>query len=105
MSRELVREIESLLADAGYGPASGVTTHKHGDLVVVSWQTKPAGRAAASVCPARIDDVICLRVAVEVALTTLFRAAGYAAVASPDGFVLVSRQPVPWPAAHRDRAA
>ncbi|MFE5941534.1 hypothetical protein [Streptomyces sp. NPDC056480] len=104
MSRELIQEIESLLADAGHGPASGVTMHKHGSTVIVSWKSDPASRPPVA-CPQRIDEVTCLRVAVDIALTTLFRAAGHAAVAHPDGFILVSQRPVPHPRAEGDREA
>lgn len=106
MSRELMHDVGTLLVDAGYGPGSGVTAHAHGDTVIVSWKTDlpdpfdpfdPIAAEAGS--PRRIDEVTCMRVAVEAAITAVFRSAGYAAVAHPDGFIMVTRrQSAPPPA-------
>ncbi|MFF5973877.1 hypothetical protein ACFY7C_20340 [Streptomyces sp. NPDC012769] len=98
MSRELVREVESLLVEAGFGPGSGLTTHSHGDAVIVSWHADRLIRPTISVhatdpglhAAAEINGI---RTALGLALTSVLGDAGLTAVMRPDGFVVTREAP------------
>ncbi|MCM1946329.1 hypothetical protein ACFWG5_39060 [Streptomyces hydrogenans] len=102
MDVPLVREVQSVLARAGYGPGSGLTVEVHGDGVRVGWHADALVRptiAAHADDPevaglARMDGI---RAVLDRALLSVFREAGFLAVHAPGGDVLVTRAGRPAP--------
>ncbi|MEU3606790.1 hypothetical protein AB0E83_15285 [Streptomyces sp. NPDC035033] len=98
MSRELVRRVQAVLADAGFGPDSGLTAQSDGVAVIVAWHpdqlirptiaahaTDPDVHAAASITG--------IRTALETALTSVFLDAGLVPLSYPEGFIRVTATP------------
>ncbi|MFI8522397.1 hypothetical protein ACIGEZ_32015 [Streptomyces sp. NPDC085481] len=98
MSHTLVHEVETILAQAGFGPAGGLTMHSHGDAVIVRWHADRLLRPTITAHAADPDldttaAITGIRTALDTALTSVLRAAGLATAAHPDGIILVTRQP------------
>ncbi|WP_282692735.1 hypothetical protein [Streptomyces sp. CC208A] len=98
MSSELVRQVQAVLADAGFGPDSGLTAQSDGAAVIVAWHpdrlirptiaahaTDPEVHAAAAITG--------IRTALETALTSVFLSAGLVPLPQPDGFIRVTATP------------
>ncbi|MFK3732839.1 hypothetical protein ACI2LJ_21505 [Streptomyces sp. NPDC088090] len=105
----LARDVQAVLAAAGYGPGSGLTVEARGDGVRVGWHAdallRPTIAAHADdpevAALARMDGI---RAVLDRALLSVFREEGFLAVATPDGEVLVTRVAPPAPDA-QDRVA
>ncbi|MFE6228977.1 MULTISPECIES: hypothetical protein [unclassified Streptomyces] len=99
MSRELVRRVQIVLADAGYGPDSGITAQSDGVAVIVAWHPDPLIRPTIAAHASDPDvhavaEISGIRNALEQALTSVFLAAGLTPLAQPEGIIRVTASPV-----------
>lgn len=99
MSRELVHQVQIVLADAGFGPDSGITTQSDGVAVIVAWHPDRLIRPTIAAHAADPDvhaaaEIIGIRTALEQALTSVFLAAGLSPLTQPEGIIRVTATPV-----------
>ncbi|MFD8009155.1 hypothetical protein [Streptomyces sp. NPDC058955] len=99
MSRELVHQVQIVLADAGFGPDSGITTQSDGASVIVAWHPDRLIRPTIAAHAADPDvhaaaEITGIRIALEQALTSVFLAAGLSPLTHPEGFIRVTATPV-----------
>lgn len=95
MSGELVERVRTALADAGFGPGSGLTAQSDGSAVIVSWHPD---RLIRPTITAHADDpdvhaaaeISGIRSALDTALTSVFLAAGLVPLSHPEGFISVT---------------
>ncbi|MFJ9811102.1 hypothetical protein ACIRTB_23035 [Streptomyces sp. NPDC101158] len=99
MDRELLDQVQAVLAEAGFGPDSGLTARAHdGDGVVVSWHAdhliRPTITAHAADPDIRTSVLIPgIRAALHIAVTTVITSAGLTTTDHPDGYLLVTPPP------------
>ncbi|MFI8423847.1 hypothetical protein [Streptomyces sp. NPDC085479] len=99
MSRELVHQVQTVLADAGFGPDSGLTTRSEGVAVIVSWHPDRLIRPTIAAHAADPDvhaaaEITGIRTALDTALTSVFLAAGLVPLTRPEGSIRVTTAPV-----------
>lgn len=95
MPRDLLHQVQTLLAEAGFGPDSGLTTTRDGQAIVVSWHVD---RLIRPIITAHADDpdvgtaagIPGLRTALEAALTNVFQAADLLPLPDPGGLLRVT---------------
>ncbi|GGY76912.1 hypothetical protein [Streptomyces omiyaensis] len=96
MTGGLVREVELVLADGGFGPGSGLVVQDREDGVLVTWSAdaliRPTILAHASDPAVRARVTLTgIRSALDHALAALFLDAGLVTTVPADGAVLVTR--------------
>ncbi|MFF2775909.1 hypothetical protein ACFVU3_13450 [Streptomyces sp. NPDC058052] len=96
MTGGLAHEVETVLADGGFGPGSGLAVQERADGVLVSWSAdaliRPTILAHASDPAVHTRATIPgIRTALDHALAALFLDAGFHTITSSDGVLLVSR--------------
>ncbi|MER5736897.1 MULTISPECIES: hypothetical protein [unclassified Streptomyces] len=99
MSAELVRRVQTALADAGFGPGSGLTTQTDGPAVIVSWHPDRLIRPTITAHASDPDvhsaaEIPGIRNALDAALISVFLAAGLVPLSHPEGFISVTAVPV-----------
>ncbi|MEU2507378.1 hypothetical protein ABZ621_22085 [Streptomyces sp. NPDC007863] len=95
MPRDLLHQVQTLLAEAGFGPDSGLSTTRDGQAVVVSWH---ADRLIRPIITAHAGDpdvgtaagIPGLRTALEAALTNVFQSADLRPLHDPGGLLRVT---------------
>ncbi|MFF9472214.1 hypothetical protein ACF1E9_06230 [Streptomyces roseolus] len=95
MPPDLLHQVQFLLAEAGFGPDSGLTTTRDGRAVVVSWHADPLIRPIITAHAADPDvrtaaGIPGLRTALETALTNVFQAADLLPLHDPGGLIRVT---------------
>ncbi|GGR18536.1 hypothetical protein [Streptomyces roseolus] len=95
MPRDLLHHVQFLLAEAGFGPDSGLTTTRDGPAVVVSWHADPLIRPIITAHATDPDvgtaaGIPGLRTALEAALTNVFQAADLRPLPDPGGLLRVT---------------
>ncbi|MFF2779979.1 hypothetical protein ACFVU3_34385 [Streptomyces sp. NPDC058052] len=98
MSRELVRKVQTVLADAGFGPGSGLTARSEGVAVIVAWHPDRLIRPTIAAHASDPDihaaaEINGIRTALDTALTSVFLAAGLIPLTDPEGFISVTAAP------------
>lgn len=98
MSRELVQRVQITLAEAGFGPGSGLTARSDGVAVIVSWHPDQLLRPTITAHASDPDvhaaaEITGIRSALDAALTSIFLAAGLTPLSHPDGFIRVTATP------------
>ncbi|GGY80471.1 hypothetical protein [Streptomyces omiyaensis] len=95
MNRDLLHQVELLLADAGYGADSGLTATSDGPAVVLAWTADPLVRPLIDAHAADPDihaiaGIHGFRAALETALTSVFQSAGLTSRPDPGGLLRVT---------------
>ncbi|NML50846.1 hypothetical protein HHL19_20275 [Streptomyces sp. R302] len=95
MPRDLLHDVQILLAEAGFGPDSGLTTTRDGPAVVVFWHADHLIRPIITAHAGDPDVGIAagipgLRTALQTALTSVFQAADLLPLPDPGGLLRVT---------------
>ncbi|MET9347251.1 hypothetical protein [Streptomyces termitum] len=97
MDAGLTREVQAVLARAGYGPGSGLSVEPYGEGARIGWNAdaliRPSITAhAADPEVAGLVRMEGIRALLDRALLSVFHEAGFTATGTPEGDVLVTRR-------------